>query len=186
MRLGEIKWWELRCEPVVSKALLGSLFNHFHALGSATRYPVPLAANHTSGASVSWHGPRGLYLNQTLYGYTIGTNTWARSPHYHPRYPSACAITTPLAVSAWRYLLISHPNRELVQGVVMHLLCSLWFFMFPLNTYPAWPIKQLISCPDITCILLFQPTDQSPSNPSPSRAPPDRSCEQPWLDIPNL
>ena len=28
--------------------------------------------------------------------------------------PSARAITTPLAVSAWRNLLISHPNRELV------------------------------------------------------------------------
>ena len=28
--------------------------------------------------------------------------------------PGACAVTTPLAVSAWRNLLISHPNRELV------------------------------------------------------------------------
>ena len=28
--------------------------------------------------------------------------------------PSACAISTPLAVSAWRNLLISHPNRKLI------------------------------------------------------------------------
>ena len=28
--------------------------------------------------------------------------------------PSACAVSTPLAVSAWRNFLISHPNRELV------------------------------------------------------------------------
>ena len=49
----------------------------------------------------------------------IWLNDWyehlSKTPPLPPQVPpSACVISTPLAVSAWKNLLISHPNRELV------------------------------------------------------------------------
>ena len=35
--------------------------------------------------------------------------------------PRACMISTPLAVSAWRNLLISHPNQELIYFFFIHI-----------------------------------------------------------------